>query len=300
MNILEKFETKKAVVSFEVFPPKQIASIDMIHETIDGLAPLRPDYISVTYGAGGSSSNNTIEIASKIRNKYRINALAHLTCVGSSKAQIDTILMDLKNKGINHIMVLRGDLPQNADPVNVFQDFKHASDLAAYITDKSDFCLGGACYPETHPECPDINQDVDNLKRKIEAGVQFLITQLFLDNEKFYRFRDKLEQNRIAVPIQAGIMPVTNVQLIERMVKLSNTRIPKKLARTLEKFEHNQEAIKDAGIAYASEQIIELLANDVNGIHLYTMNKPQTAKDIMKNVGTMVYALNEADNQISA
>lgn len=299
MKISRLFEAKRVVLSFEVFPPKQAASIDVIYETIDGLAPLRPDYISVTYGAGGSSSQNSIEIASKIRQKYKINALAHLTCVGSSEAQIDAILLNLKNRGVENILVLRGDLPQHLDPVNVFHDFRHASDLAAYVTAKTGFCLGGACYPEVHPESPDIDKDIANLKRKVEAGVEFLITQLFLDTEQFLRFQEKLAKKNIWVPIQAGIMPIIDLRFVEKMVKLSNTRIPKKLGLILEKFEHNQEAIKEAGIAYASEQIIELLANDVNGIHLYTMNKSQLAKDIMKNVGTMIYAVNDLENHKS-
>jgi len=249
--------------------------------------------MSVTYGAGGSSSKNTVEIVSEIKRKYGIEAVAHLTCVGSSKAQIDEILAELKSKDVHNILVLRGDLPKNTDPKDVFNDFKHASDLAAYITSKSsDFCLAGACYPEVHPECSCMDKDIENLKKKIDAGVSFLITQLFLDNEEFYKFREKAAQNQINIPVEVGIMPVTNRALIEKMIKLSNASMPGKLVKILDKFEHNQQAVKEAGIEYATEQIIDLMANDVAGIHLYTMNKPQIAKDIMGNVGSMVYAIN--------
>lgn len=294
MNISELFGQKKAVVSFEIFPPKLNSSIDVIYDTIDALAPLRPDYISVTYGAGGSTTKTTVEIASIITNKYNINSLAHLTCLNSSPAEINDILTDLGNKNVSNILALRGDKPQGFEQERANPSgFKYASDLANYIREKHEFCVGGACYPEGHPECGDIDQDVQNLKRKVEAGVSFLITQLFFDNEAFYKFKEKLARLDIKVPIQAGIMPVTNRKQIERIVELTNARIPRKLIRILDKFEHNKEAVKDAGIAYATEQIVELLANDIDGIHIYTMNRPQVAKDIVRNLESLLYAVNK-------
>jgi len=293
MYISELFKQKNVVVSFEIFPPKQTSSIDTIYETIDALAPLRPDYISVTYGAGGSTSKTTLEIASIIKNKYRINALAHLTCYNSSREDIDKILSDLQKANIANILALRGDRPQNWKPGEEKQaDFRYAADLARYISSRYDFCLGGACYPEGHPECSDLDKDVENLKRKEESGVDFLITQLFFDNEKYYRFKEKVDRLNIRIPIQVGIMPITNRKQVERMIELSNATIPSKLIRILDKFEHNQQAIRDAGIAYATEQIIELLSNDVRGIHIYTMNKPQVAKDLVRNLDSLIYALN--------
>jgi methylenetetrahydrofolate reductase (NADPH) len=293
MYISELFDQKKAVISFEIFPPKQTSSIVTIYETIDALAPLRPDYISVTYGAGGSTSKTTLEIASIIKNKYRINALAHLTCFNSSREDIDKMLTDLEKENIANVLALRGDRPRTWKAGEEKEsDFKYAADLAKFISSKHKFCLGGACYPEGHPECSDLDRDVENLKRKEEAGVDFLITQLFFYNEKYYRFKEKADKSGIKIPIQAGIMPITNRKQVERMIELSNATIPHKLVRILDKFEHNQQAIRDAGIAYATEQIIELLANEIRGIHIYTMNKPQIAKDLVRNLDSILYALN--------
>lgn len=293
MYISELFDQKKAVISFEIFPPKQTSSIVTIYETIDALAPLRPDYISVTYGAGGSTSKTTLEIASIIKNKYRINALAHLTCFNSSREDIDKMLTDLEKENIANVLALRGDRPRTWKAGEEKEsDFKYAADLAKFISSKHKFCLGGACYPEGHPECSDLDRDVENLKRKEEAGVDFLITQLFFDNEKYYRFKEKADKSGIKIPIQAGIMPITNRKQVERMIELSNATIPHKLVRILDKFEHNQQAIRDAGIAYATEQIIELLANEIRGIHIYTMNKPQIAKDLVRNLDSILCALN--------
>ena len=293
MYISELFDQKKAVISFEIFPPKQTSSIVTIYETIDALAPLRPDYISVTYGAGGSTSKTTLEIASIIKNKYRINALAHLTCFNSSREDTDKMLTDLEKENIANVLALRGDRPRTWKAGEEQEsDFKYAADLAKFISSKHKFCLGGACYPEGHPECSDLDRDVENLKRKEEAGVDFLITQLFFDNEKYYRFKEKADKSGIKIPIQAGIMPITNRKQVERMIELSNATIPHKLVRILDKFEHNQQAIRDAGIAYATEQIIELLANEIRGIHIYTMNKPQIAKDLVRNLDSILYALN--------
>jgi len=292
MFITDLFAKKKAVMSFEIFPPKQTSSIDVIYDTIDALVPLYPDYISVTYGAAGSTTNTTAEIAAIIENKYNINALAHLTCVSSNKNEINLSLKHLADCGVNNILALRGDEPKDATSAEKIRDFSHASDLVAYVHNNYALCLGGACYPEGHPESSDLDTDIENLKRKVDAGVGFLITQLFFDNDTFYRFRDKIERKGIKIPIQAGIMPVTNRQQIERIVELTNAKVPRKLTAILDKFEHNKEAVKDAGIAFATEQIIELLSNDIDGIHLYTMNRPQVAKDIVWNLKSLFYAIN--------
>lgn len=292
MYISDLFKKKKVVMSFEIFPPKQ-ANMEAVHEIIDGLAVHRPDYISVTYGAGGSSSKSTVDIASIIEKKYGIPSLAHLTCVCATKDDTDKILKELKSNGVNNILALRGDRPQELGDLPDFIDFHYASELASYIKDNFDFCLAGGCYPEAHPECISLDRDVENLKLKVDAGVSFLITQLFMDNEYFYRFKEKVDQNNIRIPIEAGIMPVINRKSIEKMLRLSNAAMPKKLARILDKFENNQQALKDAGIAYATDQIIDLLANGIDGIHLYTMNKPQIARDITRNVHSMIYSIND-------
>jgi methylenetetrahydrofolate reductase (NADPH) len=298
MKLKELFQRQRAVVSFEIFPPKPTSPVEVIYDTIDALAPLRPDYISVTYGAGGSTTKTTVEIASIIKNKYNINSLAHLTCLHSSAGEIDQILTELSQRNIVNILALRGDKPAGPSGLHWRKDFQFASDLAEYINSNyrqgsnNAFCLGGACYPEGHPECPDLTHDVENLKRKVEAGVSFLISQLFFDNELFYRFRERTARAGIRVPIQAGIMPVTNRQQIERIVGMTRATFPRKLTRILDKFASNQEAVKDAGIAYATEQIMDLLANDIEGIHLYTMNRAQVAKDIMQNIASMLYTVN--------
>lgn len=294
MKIDKLFDTQKAVLSFEIFPPKQTSSIDTIYDTIDALAPLRPGYISVTYGAGGSTTKTTVEIASIIEKKYNISSVAHFTCYNSSAAEIGEVLSKLEDEQVCNILALRGDKPQAASPGGqaAARDFQFSSDLARYIHDNYNFCIGGACYPEGHPESPDLETDVRNLRHKIEAGVSFLITQLFFDNDMYYRFMEKVQKFGITVPIQAGIMPINNRKQIERIVELTNATIPKKLIRILDKFEHNSEAIRDAGIAFSTEQIVELLANDARGIHIYTMNRPQVAKEMVRNLGSLFYTIN--------
>ncbi|AHF09528.1 MULTISPECIES: methylenetetrahydrofolate reductase [NAD(P)H] [Dehalobacter] len=296
MFISELFQQKK-VVSFEIFPPKLTSSIEVIYDTIDALAPLRPDFISVTYGAGGSTSKTTAEIASIVENKYNINSLAHLTCITSSKEQIEGTLTQLADSNVSNILALRGDIPKGSEETGRVRDFQYASDLVAYIQNKHSFCLGGACYPEGHPECPDKDQDIENLRRKVDAGVGFLVTQLFYDNDAFFRFQEKVAKLNINVPILAGIMPITNRVQIERILALSNARMPQKLIKILDKFEHNMEALKDAGIAYATKQIVELLANDIDGVHIYTMNKPQIAKDLVRNLDSLFYAVNSQETR---
>ncbi len=285
MYIKELFTRKKPVISLEIFPPKKESPIEVIYDTIQGLKDLRPDFISVTYGAGGSSTERTVEISSLLKNTYGIEALAHLTCIAATKEQISSIVTQLEELGINNILALRGDLP--ADPDFKFPDplhFRYARDLIIYLREHSSACIGGACYPEGHIESPSLDQDLQHLQEKVEAGVDFLITQLFFDNDLLYNFLEKLRAKGIKVPVSAGIMPVLNRKQIERMTALSGASLPKKFRRIMEKYEYNPEALKEAGIAYVTEQIIDLLSWGIDGVHLYTMNRPEVARRIIGNI----------------
>ncbi len=285
MTIKSLFAEKK-VFSFEVFPPKKSSSIATIYQTLAELSDLRPDFISVTYGAGGNSADNsTCEIASVIKNRYNINALAHLTCINSGKDDVDAVLTALQQENITNILALRGDI----NPDHKGQgDFRYASELIEYIKGKGDFSIGGACYPEGHLEAESSVSDIRFLKQKVDAGADHLISQLFFDNNLFYSFVEKAEIAGIRVPIQAGIMPVVNKKQIERMVSLCGVSLPAKFAKTMQRFEHNSEALRDAGIAYAVNQIIDLIANGVDGIHLYTMNNPYIARKIAESVKNII------------
>lgn len=285
MKIREVLNDRDTSISFEIFPPKADSSLDTIYETISDLALLRPDFISVTYGAGGSTSKKTVEIASLIQNTYNITALAHLTCVNSTKNEISNTLSLLKENNIENVLALRGDLPQDSN-LNFPHDlhYKYASDLISEIKETQDFSIGAACYPEGHMECSNKKLDLINLKRKVALGVDFLITQLFFDNNYYFDFIEKLYYLDINVPIVAGIMPVVNKNQIHRIAQLSGAKIPEKFKRIMDKYEHNSEALKEAGIAYATEQIIDLISSGIKGIHIYTMNKPEIAKNILRNI----------------
>lgn len=288
MKIKNLFDNIKTVVSLEIFPPKLDSPVETIYKTIDELKDLNPDYISVTYGAGGTSKDRTVEIASKIKNEYGIEALAHLTCISSTADEIGVIINQLKDNNIENVLALRGDIPENPDfkfpnPLH----YKYAKDLIKEIKKSTDFSIGAACYPEGHIECGSRIQDIKNLKSKEEAGADFLVSQLFFDNELFYRFMEEIDLAGITIPVSAGIMPVLNSKQITRMVKLSGCTLPPKFKRIIEKYEYNPEALKEAGEAYAIEQIIDLMAWGVRGIHLYTMNRPDTAKRILGNIGNI-------------
>ncbi|MDP4146568.1 MAG: methylenetetrahydrofolate reductase [NAD(P)H] [Bacillota bacterium] len=288
MYIRDIFSSKKPVISFEVFPPKKDSSIDTIYSTIDALADLHPDFISVTYGAGGSASGKTVELASIIKNKYNIEALAHLTCVTSTKSEIEAILDKLTANNITNILSLRGDFPTEGDykfPSSV--QYEHADDLIRHIKSTGDFSIGAACYPEGHIECKDKSLDLFHLKNKVQVGSDFLITQLFFNNEDFYIFMDQIKSIGINVPVSAGIMPVINKKQIERITALCGASVPNKFKRILDKYENNPEALKEAGIAYATEQIIDLLSWGIDGIHIYTMNKPEIARKIVNNIASI-------------
>ena len=284
MKIKELFKNKP-VISLEIFPPKPESPVDTIYKTIDGLYDLKPDYISVTYGAGGSSKSHTLKIADIIKNKYNIEALAHLTCINSAKEDVDNVLKELKSYGVENVLALRGDIPLDGEfDINAERDFTYAKDLVNYIKENNDFCIAGACYPEVHIECTDSKEDLKHLKEKVDNGADFLITQLFFDNNLFYSFKEKADEIGINVPISAGIMPVINKKQIERITSLCGTSIPLKFRRILDKYEHNPEALKEAGIAYATEQIIDLLSYGIDGIHLYTMNKPEISRKIFNQI----------------
>ncbi len=285
MEISKLFEDR-TVFSFEVFPPKKTSPIDTIYKTLDGLKDLKPDFISVTYGAGGNTADSsTCDIASIIKNKYNIEALAHLTCVNSSMDDIDIILKQLKENNIENVLALRGDINPDNPPKD---DFRYASELISYIKEKGGFNLSGACYPEIHLEAKDMITDILNLKKKVDAGASHLISQLFFDNNAFYSFVEKAKIAGINIPIEAGIMPVVNKNQIERMVSLCGASLPAKFSKIMQRFEHNPEALRDAGIAYAVDQIVDLVSNGVDGIHLYTMNNPYIAKKISESVVSII------------
>ena len=281
MFIKDIFSNKRLTISFELFPPKGDKNFGGINSTIEELKKLSPDFISVTYGAGGSSRSRTIELASIIKNKYDIETIAHLTCITSSKEEIDGILDELKSNNINNVLALRGDIPKD---FKTKESFKYAKDLIYEIAQRKDFSISAAAYPEGHVECADIGKNIEYLKEKVEKGADFLITQLFFDNDNFYNFREELYKNNINVPVITGIIPVLDKKQIERIATLSGAIIPKKIKRIMDKYEHSPEALKEAGIAYTSEQIVDLISNDVQGIHLYTMNKHNAAKEIIENI----------------
>lgn len=281
------FDNERPTLTFEIFPPKGSGDLKSIFETVDALASLAPDLISVTYGAGGSSRENTVEIASAIQNSYNIPAVAHLTCVGSTKDEMDNILSTLKSKGVKNILALRGDLAPGETTI----DFKYASDLINFIKSNYDFNVFAACYPEKHIEAPSMEEDIAHLKEKTDRGADVLISQLFFDNDYFYSFRSKARAAGIDVPIVAGIMPITSPAQINRMVSLCGATIPAPVQKILKAYGHNSMAMREAGINYAVAQITDLLASGVEGIHLYTMNKPDTAKRIAESIRGILYSL---------
>lgn len=290
MYIRELFEKKKLVFSFEVFPPKSTSPVKSIYTALNELKELKPDFISVTYGAGGSSiDNKTAEISSLIKNVYGIEAIAHLTCIGQNKENIDFIKERLKLEGIENILALRGDKNGTLE----MKDFQYASNLMEHL--KDEFNIIGACYPEGHIENKGIDLEIDNMLSKEESGCTSFISQLFFSNEEYYEFLEKVRNRGVKAPIQAGIMPVINKKQIERIGTLCGANIPKKFKKIMEKYEHNQQALREAGIAYAVEQIIDLSSSNIDGIHLYTMNNPYVARRIKENIKTIIEAVNEKE-----
>ncbi|MBP5179602.1 MAG: methylenetetrahydrofolate reductase [NAD(P)H] [Lachnospiraceae bacterium] len=285
MKITEIHKRQKSL-SFEIFPPKKDAELDNIDDTLDVLCELDPDYISVTFGAGGSvNGNRTVEIAKRIKNKYGIEPVVHLTCLHYSKDEIDRMAENIVHEGIQNVLALRGDRTPKLVEKN---DFKHSTDLIAYLKEKYDFCFLAACYPECHPESENKIADFNALKRKVDAGAEVLLSQLFFDNELFFDFRERCRIGDINVPIIPGVMPVINAAQIKRMVSICNASFPERFKRIIEKYEDNKEALFDAGMSYALSQVIDLLVSDIEGIHLYTMNNPQVARRICEGIKNIV------------
>jgi len=272
-------------VSLEIFPPKKEEEFAGAFELLDKLALLNPDFISVTYGAGGSRSKKTVEMTSYIKNTLHIPALAHLTCVGNTKNDIDNVVADLKAAGINNVLALRGDRPAYmTDEQYNAREFEHASDMIAYLKETTDFKIAGACYPEKHFEAFSFKEDVRYLKQKVDLGVEMLISQLFFDNEMFYRFEEMTQIAGINVPICAGIMPITTSKQLGTTVSLSGSSVPKKLADIIATYDDKPEDMRKAGIEYAVNQILDLKAHGVKDIHLYSMNKAKTTKEIFEAI----------------
>ena len=287
MKIKELFK-KGTVFSFEIFPPKRTSPVETIYNTLDELQGLHPDFISVTFGAGGSAnSGRSIEIAEKIHRDLGIESALHLPCINYTKQEIEDILEQLEKHDIENILALRGDKSPDIEPK---EDFKYASDLISFIKEKSGdrFDIAGACYPEGHIETESLVKDVLNLKYKVECGAEHLISQLFFDNESFYSFVERTKIAGIDVPIEAGIMPVTNKAQIERMVSMCGASLPPKFTKMIQKYEFKPDALRDAGIAYAVDQIVDLVSNGVDGIHLYTMNNPYVARRISEAVENII------------
>lgn len=284
MKIIDLYKKHKPVISFEIFPPNSKHGIETIYDTVDGLAKFNPDFISVTYGAGGTSRGKTVEIASYIKSKHNIEPLAHLTSVGATKDEILDIIAEYNKNNISNVLALRGDIPKDADEDFLARgEFGYASDLTKFLKENGDFCVAGAYYPETHPENNDL-MDLFNLKKKVDSGSDFLVSQIVFDNEILYNFKEKTDKLGIKVPMVAGVIPVTNAAQIKRILSLCDCSFPPKFQRILDRYEHDPESLKEAGIAYAIEQIIDLIAAGIDGIHLYTMNKVDTTEQIMKSI----------------
>ena len=287
MNISKLFGKKKTVYSFEVFPPKKQSSIDTVYDTLESLGDLSPDYISVTYGAGGSvRENKTAELAKMIKEKLKIEPLAHLSGINSTKEEVLTVLNHLKELNVKNILALRGDVSKDSAPVG---DFRYAKDLIRFIKEQGDFRIAAACYPEKHLEAKTLEEDIQHLKEKTDLGVGHLVTQLFFDNGNFYDFMDKIRQKGIRVPVTAGIMPITSKTQIEKMVNMCGARIPEACRKMIEHYGDDPIAMRDAGIIYATNQIMDLVANGVQGIHIYTMNNPYVARKITLSIGSLIY-----------
>ena len=283
--MIGKHNNKKPALSFEVFPPKKDGEFEAAFAVLDQLGALSPDFISVTYGAGGSNSKKTVEIASYIQNTLNIPALAHVTCVGNRAADVLETINALKANNVNNILALRGDRPKDmTDEQFNSREFAHASDMIRYLKEHTDMNIAGACYPEKHFESFSMESDLKHLKEKQDAGADLLITQLFFDNDYFYTFREKADKKGITIPIHAGIMPITTAKQIGTTVSLSGSSVPKAMADIIAKYADSPEDMRKAGIDYAIRQIRDLLENNVDGVHIYTMNKPKMAGEIMEAI----------------
>lgn len=282
MKVSELLKTDQVTISVELFPPKKGSQLENYKAIVGQMAELKPSYISCTYGATGGTSDYTVEIADTI-NSYGIPAIAHLTCASSTKEKVQSVIKELKERNIENILALRGDIPENAD-FPLPDQYHHAIELIGEIKEIGNFCIGGACYPEGHPEADTMEEDLQHLKEKVDAGCDYLTTQMFFDNNVYYRFLYKALAKGINVPVVPGIMPVTNAAQVKRTISLTGNLVPAKFLSIVDRFGSDPEAMKQAGIAYATEQIIDLIANGVNHIHIYSMNKPDVAGAIMDNL----------------
>ena len=287
MKISEKLNSGKINISLEVFPPKTSDTYDKVQDAVDKIGALKPAFISVTYGAGGGTSKNTLKIAKHIKDDLGVDSLAHLTCASSTKEEVREVIGRLKEAGIENILALRGDIPEGGS-LPGDDSFKHASELVQEIKKHGDFCIGGACYPEGHVENAHKEDDIRYLKEKVDCGVDFLTTQMFLDNSIHYNFLYRIREAGITVPVLPGIMPVTNGRQMKRICQLSGTILPARFQAIVDRFGDNPAAMQQAGIAYATDQIIDLLANGIKNIHIYSMNKPEVAAAILNNLSEIV------------
>ena len=290
MKLTELFKQNKYSLSFEVFPPKTDDVYDSVKTATEEIARLKPAFMSVTYGAGGGTSKYTLEIAKNIKAEFGVPSLAHLTCVSSTKETVSQRIEDFKNAGVQNVMALRGDIPKEREREDRSKwAYRHAVDLIADIKQSGgDFCIGGACYPEVHPESATQKEDIGYLKAKVDAGCDFLTTQMFFDNNLLYNFLYKIRQAGITVPVVAGIMPITNAKQVERAINLSGSFMPQRFKALVDKFGDDPTAMKQAGIAYATDQIIDLYANGIYNVHVYSMNKPDIAQKIQENLSNIL------------
>lgn len=285
MKISDILKQDRVTLSFEVFPPKTSSSYESVARATQEIAALHPDFMSVTYGAGGGTSEHTVQIAADLHAQYGVNVLTHLTCVSSTRQHVSAMLEKFKQQGIENVLALRGDIPAGGAPEN---DYHYAAELVRDIKSQGDFCVGGACYPEGHVEAANKTEDILHLKEKVDAGCEFLTTQMFFDNNILYNFLYRIREKGITVPVIAGIMPVTNVKQIKRITSMSGTYLPERFKAIVDRFGENPEAMKQAGVIYATEQIIDLIANGVNHIHVYSMNKPEVAAGIQASLSEIL------------
>ena len=290
MKITEILAQNKLTMSVEVFPPKTDANFEGVRAAVEEIARRRPAYMSVTYGAGGGTSSYTLAIAREIRERWGVTSIAHLTCVSSEKETVRARIAEMKAAGIENVLALRGDLPPEMEASDRSTwTYHHASELVRELRESgADFCIGGACYPEVHPESPNQREDIRYLKEKVDAGCEFLTTQMFFDNNLFYNFLYKIREAGITVPVIPGIMPITNARQVERAVKLSGSFMPQRFKSLVDRFGESPDAMKQAGIAYATDQIIDLYANGIRNVHVYSMNKPEVAASIQNNLSDIL------------
>lgn len=285
MKIRDILAQEKPVLSFEVFPPKKESAYESVEKAAAEIAGLHPSFMSVTYGAGGGTSKYTVDIAAGLARDYGVTSMAHLSCVSSTRVDVSEMVKKLEEKGIENVLALRGDIPPDG---HVEHDYRYASELVRDLKAMGNFCIGGACYPEGHPESANKKEDILHLKEKVDAGCDFLTTQMFFDNNLFYNFLYRIREAGITVPIIAGIMPVTNASQMKRILSMSGTALPTRFKMILDKFGDNPAAMRQAGIAYATEQIIDLVANNIHAIHIYSMNKPDVAAQIKNSVSEIL------------